>query len=252
MNQNIELWQGDCLELMDNISENSIDMILCDLPYGTTSCKWDVIIPFDKLWQQYNRIIKNNGAICLFGQEPCSSRLRISNIAMYRYDWVWQKQKPSNFQLMGYQPGRVQENIMVFSKAKSCYVKNGNTMKYFPQMTERKTVRKANVKIYGDNSKNILHDYKNGSKDNYKEYSKRHPISIIQYNTVQKKIHPVQKPVELCEYLIKTYTNEGDTVLDSCMGSGTTGVACKNLNRKFIGMELDKNYFQIARDRIIQ
>ena len=251
MNQ-IQIKQGDCLELMKEIPDESIDMILCDLPYGTTACKWDSVIPFESLWEQYKRIIKDKGAIILFGQEPFSSQVRNSNLDWYRYDWVWQKQKPSNFQLMNYQCGRVHENIMVFSQAKACYVKNGNTMNYYPQMTPRENIRKANVKIYGDTDNNILHSYKNGEKNNYKEYSEKHPVSIIQFNTESKKSHPTQKPVALLEYLIKTYTNEGEIVLDNCMGSGSTGIACINTNRNFIGYELDEHYFQIAKERLEQ
>lgn len=249
-NTDYELWQGDCLDLMNNIPDKSIDMILCDLPYGTTACKWDVRIPLDKLWQEYERLIIDNGAILLFGQEPFSSLVRTSNLPLYKYDWVWKKQKPSNFQLMNYQCGRVHENIMVFSKAKTCYVKNSNTMKYYPQMSQRDVIRKANVKIYGDTKKNILHNYKNGEKDNYKEYSHKHPISIIQFNTDSKKVHPTQKPVDLLEYLIKTYTKENDIILDNCMGSGSTGVAALNLHRRFIGIEMEKKYFDIAEKRI--
>ena len=246
----IQLYHGDCLELMKNIPNKSVDMILCDLPYGTTACKWDNVIPFEPMWEQYKQIIKDKGAIILFGQEPFSSQVRNSNLDWYRYDWVWQKQRPSNFQLMNYQCGRVHENIMVFSQAQACYVKNGNTMNYYPQMTPRENIRKANVKIYGNTTNNILHGYKNGEKDNYKEYSEKHPISIIQFNTESKKLHPTQKPVALLEYLIKTYTNEGETILDNCMGSGSTGVACVNTKRNFIGIELDKGYFNIAKKRI--
>ena len=244
-----ELYQGNCLDLMKNIPDKSIDMILCDLPYGTTACKWDSIIDLTLLWEQYNRIIKDNGAIVLFGQEPFSSNVRCSNLVMYRYDWKWKKQRPSNFQLMGYQCGRVTEDIMVFSKAKACYVKNGNIMTYNPQVIKREKPRKANAKIYGDTSKNILHDYK--TADNHKTYEYKQPVNVLEFNTVEKnKLHPTQKPVELCEYLIKTYTSEGNVVLDNCMGSGTTGIACKNLNRKFIGIELDEKYFKIAKERI--
>ena len=245
----INLRQGDCLEVMKDIPDKTIDMILCDLPYGTTACKWDIVIPFDKLWEQYNRIIKDNGAIVLFGQEPFSSKVRCSNLAMYRYDWKWKKQRPSNFQLMGYQCGRVTEDIIVFSKAKACYVKNENIMTYNPQVMKREKPRKVNAKIYGDTSKNILHDYK--TVDNHKTYEYKQPINILEFNTVEKnKIHPTQKPVTLLEYLIKTYTNEGETVLDNCMGSGSTGVACVNTNRNFIGIELDEKYFNIAKERI--
>lgn len=244
-----ELYQGNCLDLMKNIPDKSVDMILCDLPYGTTACKWDSIIDLALLWEQYNRIIKDNGAIVLFGQEPFSSNVRCSNLEMYRYDWKWKKQRPSNFQLMGYQCGRVTEDIMIFSKAKACYVKNGNIMTYNPQVIKREKPRKANAKIYGDTSRNILHDYK--TADNYKIYEYKQPINVLEFNTVEKnKIHPTQKPIELCEYLVKTYTSENDVILDNCMGSGTTGVACKNLNRKFIGIELDEKYFNIAKERI--
>ncbi len=236
--------------MMQNIEDKSVDCIIADLPYGTTACKWDSVINLEQLWSHYKRIIKDKGAIILFGQEPFSSKVRNSNLEWYRYDWIWQKQKPSNFQLMNYQCGRVHENIMVFSPAKACYIKNGNTMNYYPQMTTRENIRKANVKIYGNADKNILHSYKNGEKDNYKEYSEKHPISIIQFNTEIKKTHQVQKPLALIEYLIKTYTKENDVVLDNCMGSGTTGVGCKNLNRNFIGIELDEEIFKDAKNRI--
>lgn len=245
----LNLILGDCLEEMQNIPDKSIDMILCDLPYGTTKCRWDTIIQPDKLWEHYSRIIKHNGAIVLFGQEPFSSTMRMSNMSMYRYDWIWQKQKPSNFQLMNYQPGRIQENIMVFSKAKACYVKNGDVMKYNPQMLSRSKPRSANAKIYGDNAA-LLHDYSKANIDNYKTYTEKHPVSILKFNTVQHKLHATEKPVDLLEYLIRTYTNQGDTVLDNCMGSGSTGVACINTSRNFIGIELDEKYFNIAKERI--
>lgn len=247
--ENITLWHGDCLELMKDIPDRSVDMILCDLPYGTTACKWDSPIPLKTLWEQYKRIITDVGAIVLFGQEPFGSVVRTSNLEMYRYDWIWKKQRPSNFQLMNYQAGRVHEKIMVFSKAKACYIKSGECMVYNPQKELRDKPRTANAKIYGDTSKNILHDYKTG--DNYKTYTHKLPISILEFNTVEKdKLHPTQKPVLLLEYLIKTYTNEDNLVLDNCMGSGSTGVACVNTNRKFIGIELDDTYFEIAKNRI--
>ena len=247
--KNYELQQGDCLELMKEIPDKSIDCIICDLPYGTTACKWDSIIDLDALWSEYNRIITDKGIIVLFGQEPFSSLVRCSNLGMYRYDWKWEKQRPSNFQLMNYQPGRITEDIMVFSKGKSCYVKNGNNATYYPQKEKREKPRKANAKIYGNTEINILHTYKND--DNYKVYEDKHPINILRFNTVEKgKVHPTQKPLELLEYLIKTYTLENQVVLDNCMGSGSTGVACKQLNRSFIGIELDENYFNIAKKRI--
>lgn len=246
--QNIELKMGDCLELMMKIKDKSIDCIICDLPYGTTACKWDIVIPMDKLWEQYERIIKDRGAIILFGQEPFSSLVRTSNLKMYRYDWIWQKQKPSNFQLMNYQCGRIHENIMVFSKFKACYTSNNISMNYYPQKEKRQKDRTSNVKIYGNN--NLLHEYKNGTKDNIKTYKDKLPISILKFNTEVKKYHPMQKPLLLIEYLVKTYTKENDVILDNCMGSGTVGVACKNLHRNFIGMEKDEEYFNVAKERI--
>ena len=285
----ISLQHGDCLELMNNIPDKSIDMILCDLPYGTTACKWDSVIPLNEhiiiknkiysfndylqqelkkninyieiceqwnekkkygLWHYYKKIIKEDGVVVLFGQEPFSSMLRNSNIGWYRYDWIWQKEKPSNFQLMNYQPGRVQENIMIFSPKKACYTSNGNSIRYIPQMEDREKIRIANAKIYGDTTKNILHTYPNGEKNNIKIYDKKYPISIIKFNNDIHKLHPTQKPLTLCEYMIKTYSNKGDLVLDNCMGSGTTGVACKNLNRRFIGIEKEEKYFEIAKERI--
>lgn len=287
---NIELYCGDCLDIMPTLEDKSVDMILCDLPYGTTACKWDNMLPLEDyieigkkklaykeyifqglekgrkytelclqwsdenkkgLWSNYKRVLKESGVIVLFGQEPFSSIVRNSNLEWYRYDWVWQKEKPSNFQLMGYQPGRVHENIMVFSPKKACYTSNGNSIRYIPQMVERDKVRVSNVKIYGDTSKNILNSYKNGEKENIKRYDKKHPISIIKINNESYKVHPTQKPVALLEYLIKTYTNNGEIVLDNCMGSGSTGVACRNLNRNFIGIEKDRKYFEIACDRIV-
>lgn len=241
----IDLRLGDCLELMQEIDDKSIDLILCDLPYGTTACSWDNVIPFDKLWEQYNRIIKDRGNIVLFGQEPFSSICRISNLDMYRYDWIWEKQRPSNFQLMNFQPGRIQENVMVFSKGKSCFVKNGNNAIYYPQKVIRTTPRAGNIKIYGNN---ILHKYT--SKSSYKVYNEKLPTSIIYFNTDENRLHPTQKPVDLLKYLIKTYTNEYDLVLDNCMGSGSTGVACVLLDRNFIGIEIDNKYFEIANNRI--
>lgn len=234
----IKLLHGDCLELMKGIPDGSIDMILCDLPYGTTACKWDTIIPFEPLWEQYNRIIKDNGAIVLFGSEPFSTELRHSNLKMYKYDWVWNKKKAGNIFLAKYQPMKIHENIMVFGKGK---------VNYFPIMIPREKIKKS--KNYGTG------ETMGGNKvkeDKVYTYTEKNPISILEFsNAAQKgKVHPTQKPVALLEYLIKTYTKEGETVLDNCMGSGSTGVACKNINRNFIGMELDEKYFNIAKDRI--
>lgn len=234
----MQLYQGDCLEVMKNIPDKSVDMILCDLPYGTTSCPWDVVIPFDRLWEQYNRIIKDGGAIVLFGSEPFSSALRMSNIKNFKYDWVWNKKKPGNIFLAKSQPMKIHEIISVFGKRRT---------NYYPIKTKRDKIKKT--KNYGTGE--AFGGDKHKEEKTY-EYSEKNPFSIIEFsNAYQKgKVHPTQKPVELCEYLIKTYTNAGETVLDNCMGSGTTGVACKHLNRNFIGIELDQNYFEIAKNRI--
>ena len=235
----IDLRLGDCLEVMKTIPDKSIDAIICDLPYGTTACKWDSVIPFEPLWAQYKRIIKGNGAIVLFGQEPFSSLLRMSNIGEYKYDWIWDKVKPGTFATAKYQPLRQHELISVFYK---------NFGAYNPQMTERDKPKTS--KRYG-NSDSASLKYNDGLN---RKYTQLYPKTILKYsNATQKgKVHPTQKPVDLLEYLVKTYTNQGDTVLDNCMGSGTTGVACKNLSRKFIGIEQDANYFEIASKRIEQ
>lgn len=244
-----KIYNEDCLIGMQKIEDGSIDCIICDLPYGVTNCKWDSVLPLEKLWAQYERVIKPNGAIVLFGQEPFSSIVRVSRLSLYRYDWVWQKERPSNFQLMGFQNGRVHENIMVFSKAKACYVKNGDTMNYYPQTTERDKARVSNKNtMYGNN---ILHDYKGSASDGEKKtYTNRQPTSIIKFNGVSKKLHPTQKPLELIQYLIRTYTRVGDLVLDNCMGSGTTAIACMNEKRNFLGFEIDNKYYDIASRRI--
>lgn len=244
----VTLWQGDCLELMKDIPDKSIDMILCDLPYGTTKCKWDVIIPFEKLWEQYLRLIKEDGAIVLFGKEPFSSKLRISNIEMYKYDWVWVKDTKSNFMQANHQPLNNVELISVFGKGYVRDIKDKVMMKYNPQFSDGKEYRLPKVSkttdLFGENHKNGV--YKHYDRDT----TKRYPYNIIQFNMDKHKVHPTQKPVALLEYLIKTYSNENDTILDNCMGSGSTGVACVNTNRNFIGIELDEKYFKIAEERI--
>ena len=235
---NIELWQGDCLKLMKDIPDKSIDMILCDLPYGTTKFKWDTVIPFDRLWEQYNRIIKDKGAILLFGSEPFSSKLRISNLRMYKYDWIWKKTKAQGFLNSKKMPLKDYENICVFYKRLPVY--NPQGIIYGNFQNDRKSKYNKGEDIYGKE----------------KEFGISHmsnfPKQIIEFSNPSGKgqLHPTQKPVALLEYLVKTYTNEGDTVLDNCMGSGTTGVACVNLHRKFIGIEKDKKYFEIAKTRI--
>jgi site-specific DNA-methyltransferase (adenine-specific) len=239
LNMTIQLMQGDCLERMKEIPDGSVDMVLCDLPYGTTACKWDNVIPFEQLWQQYKRIIKPNKAICLFGSEPFSSALRMSNIKDFKYDWIWDKKIPSGMSYARFQPMRQTENISVFC--------NGKTV-YNPQMVKRdKPIKKGGNK-YSPSAP--IQACKEG-KDFKKTYEYKNQINIIVFDKIRKgSLHPTQKPVDLLEYLIRTYTNEGETVLDNCMGSGSTGVACVNTGRNFIGIELDPDYFAIAKGRI--
>ena len=237
---NIKLIKGDCLEVMKSIPDKSIDMILCDLPYGTTACKWDIIIPFKPLWEQYNRIIKDNSAIVLFGSQPFTSALIMSNLKMFKYEWIWEKDAGSNFTTVKYQPMKEHENILVFGKGKT---------RYFPIMQERIGSRKGKETTTIDSGrKDSVYGTQEG-RGILKVGKLRYPRSIQRFNR-ERGLHPTQKPVKLLEYLIKTYTNEGELVLDNCMGSGSTGVACVNTNRNFIGMELDNNYFNIAKERI--
>lgn len=229
---------GDCLELMKDIPDESIDMILCDLPYGTTACKWDTVIQFGALWEQYNRIIKDNGAIVLFAAQPFTSALVCSNIKNYKHHWVWVKNRGTGFQVAKYRPMMKTEDVIAFCR-------NGNTLKYNPQMIlldKPYFCRNAS----STNGSNPLANFNEGGKWVREKY----PTNVIECDKVSKPQHPTQKPVPLLEYLVKTYTNEGDTVLDNCMGSGSTGVACMNTGRRFIGMELDKGYFDIAQERI--
>ena len=238
----IELIQGDCLEIMHSIPDKSIDMILCDLPYGTTACKWDTVIPFEPLWEQYKRIIKDNGAIVLTASQPFTSALVMSNVKMFKYEWVWDKHIPRGFANAKKMPMSKHENVLVFGVGK---------LKYNPEMILRD--KPVTVKNYSKKGKDSAYKL-NTDGDSGKSYTYTHksPDTIIvgKWEANAGKVHPTQKPVALFEYLIKTYTNEGDTVLDNCMGSGTTGVACKNLNRNFIGIELDPEYFKIAEKRI--
>ena len=233
-----EIRHGDCLELMKELPDKSVDMILCDLPYGTTQCKWDSVIPFDRLWEQYLRVIKDNGAIVLHGAEPFSSALRLSNIKNYKYDWVWDKVKGTGFLNAKKQPMRNHELISVFYK-KQCV--------YNPQKTKghKKKVsfrgKHLQTDVYGD----MNNDYKYESTERYPR-----SIQIIPTETQNSSFHPTQKPILLEEYFIKTYTNEGGLVLDNCAGSGTINIACHNTNRQCIGMEKDENYFKIATKRL--
>jgi DNA modification methylase len=236
----MNLWCGDCLELMQNIPDQSIDMILCDLPYGITRNKWDAVIDPDKLWKQYNRIIKSNGAILLFGQDKFTAKMMLSNEKMHRYNLIWDKQLKSGFLNANRQPLRQHEDIMVFYKSQPTY--NPQKVKGVPCHSKGTIIGKSpkNNNNYGDySSVQTVGDMK-------------YPSSILSFQKPppSMRIHPTEKPVDLLEYLIKTYTNEGEVVLDNCMGTGNTGIACLNTNRDFIGIELDENYFEIAQDKI--
>jgi len=234
-----KIYLGDCLELMPQIASASIDMILCDLPYGTTACKWDTIIPFDKLWEQYERIIKENGAIVLTGSQPFTSALIMSNAKLFKYEWIWDKKAANNFLNCNKEPLKRHENILVFYK---------KTPTYNPQKTKGEpyiTTAKSAAVIKGANS---------GARPiavTTVSDGERFPISIITY-PLDKKIHPTQKPVSLFEYLINTYTNEGEIVLDNCGGSGTTAIACVNTKRKYIVMEKEQEYFDISQKRVAE
>lgn len=233
----MKLIHGDCLVEMASIPDKSVDMILCDLPYGTTACKWDSIIPFNPLWSHYKRVIKDRGAIVLFGSEPFSSHLRLSNLDWFKYDWIWDKPHGTGFLNAKKSPIKAHEIISVFC--------NGSPS-YFPQKTTghvRKTATKRMdvTPVYGE--QRGVHSY---------DSTERYPRTVQTFSSDKQtsSLHPTQKPVALLEYLVKTYSLEGDVVLDSCMGSGSTGVACANTSRKFIGIEMDAGYFKIASDRI--
>ena len=236
----MELIHGDCLEEMDKLIEKGVkvDMILTDPPYGTTACKWDNIISFDDMWNRLNRLIKPNGAIVLFGSEPFSSKLRTSNIKNYKYDWIWEKEQGVGFQLVKYRPLIKNENISVFCN---------KTPVYNPQMIKLDKVVKIKRKK-GSNGKSESSPLKY-SDERISEYKYKNPVNILKFNR-ERGFHPTQKPVPLLEYLIKTYTNENELVLDFTMGSGSTGVACANINRRFIGIEKEEKYINISKERI--
>jgi DNA modification methylase len=244
----IKLMQGDCLERMKEIPDGSVDMILCDLPYGTTACKWDTIIPFEPLWGQYKRIVKKNGAVVLFGSQPFTSALVMSNSKMFKYALVWNKNVGGAFVLAKKRILPSHEDILIFGVKQTTYN---------PQMTVKPIEnRRPMKKEYKDRQKTIKmasgmikHSENYNEEENYPTSILLFPKQMQECNNLNR-VHPTQKPVSLLEYLIKTYTNEGETVLDNTMGSGSTGVAAKNLNRSFIGIELDESYFQIAKKRI--
>jgi len=241
--ENIKLIQGECLEEMGKLIEQGIkvDAIITDPPYGITSCKWDSIIPFDIMWNKLNKLIKSKGAIVLFGSEPFSSALRMSNIKNYKYDWVWDKKIPSGMSYARYRPMQQTECISVFTS-------DGGKSIYYPQMIKRNIPIKSGGIKYSETAPTKYKD------KNFKRiYHYKNPITLLVFDKIRKgSVHPTQKPVALMEYLIKTYTKEGEIVLDFTMGSGTTGVACVKTNRKFIGIELDEKYFEIAKKRIYE
>ena len=232
-----EIIHGDCLKVMRQFPDKSIDMILCDLPYGVTDCKWDTIIPFEPLWEQYERIIKDNRAIVLFATQPFASVLIMSKPDWFKYEWVWDKVRPSGFQVANYKPMQRHENVLVFSK-------EGKRVNYFPIMESRD--KPSTGKVYGRSDSSPL-AHLDGRK---RTYIYKNPQSILKYSKPSKSLHPTQKPVALCEYLIKTYTLPGEVVLDNCIGSGTTAIACINTGRNFIGIEIEEKYVKIARERI--
>ena len=237
----VKLFQGDCLEVLNQVADNSVDLVLTDTPYGTTACKWDSVIPFEPMFKHIWRVLKPKGACLLFGSEPFSSALRMSQIKYFKYDWIWEKEKGANIAVLKYQPSKIHEIISIFSKKPHFYLPQ---MEKRPEKNKRKNKPRVN-KVGIQGGKLFLTEHSKGNSD-YK-----YPTSIKKFNTVRvRNGHPTQKPVPLLEYLIKTYTLEGETVLDFTMGSGSTGVAAVNLGRKFIGIELDNKYFKIAEDRI--
>lgn len=239
----MDLIRGDCIEVMEELIKQNVkvDAVITDIPYGTTSCAWDVVISFDKMWNCLKKIRKDTTPILLFGNEPFNSYLRISNIDEYKYDIYWQKERATNIFQLKKRPAKVIETINVFYN-KQCT--------YNPQMTKHSGPLRTNKIKNG--KLGILVDSQNRKPNEYKDNGTRYPLQIVQFkrDILTSNLHPTQKPLKLMEYLVKTYTNEGDTVLDFTMGSGTTGIACKKLNRNFIGIELNKNYFDIAKKRI--
>lgn len=264
----IELYHGDCLSEMKNIKDSSVDLILCDLPYGTTDRKgisekgdnrilnWDVVIPLDKLWIEYKRILKSNGSVVLTADQPFSSLLVVSNLEWFKYEWIWKKQKTTGFLHANARPMKQTEDILVFSPmgASGCSKKANKNMTYNPQGIVVKNVKKKNkasrLGMFLHQPEHMGSGNKLLNDTEYEQNYTNYPSEIIEFGLDKERLHPTQKPLLLMEYLVKTYSNENDVVLDNCMGSGTTGVACVNTNRKFIGIEKDINYFNIAKQRI--
>ena len=238
------LFNADCMDILPLIPDKSVQLILADLPYGTTGCKWDSIIPFEPLWEQYERIIKDDGAIVLFGSQPFTSALIMSNPKLFKYEWIWEKSKTSNYVHCKYQPLKAHENILVFSKYPSAQNSAKKNMVYNPQFTQGEPYNRGKV----SNSNRVL---TGGRKERVEVKSldgKRYPRSVQYFRTAEceKQIHPTQKPIELLKYLVATYSDNGEMVLDNVMGSGTCPLAAKELNRKFIGIEKEANYYEIA------
>lgn len=236
--------QCDGLEEMKKIEDNSIDLILCDLPYGTTACKWDSVIPFEPLWEQYNRIIKDHGAIVLTATQPFSSALVMSNIKGFKHEWIWQKEKGIGFQIAKYRPMQEHEHVLVFEK-------KGKRVNYYPIMEKRDKpyFRKGSAREAMSKTKSKVSPLQKATPQDHL-YTHKYPKSIRFFAHDKSKLHPTQKPTALFEYLIRTYSKEGDVVLDNCIGSGTTAVASINTNRNFIGYEMEKEYVDIANERI--
>lgn len=239
------LYHGDCLDAMDAIPDGSVDMVLCDLPYGTTACKWDSVIPFGPLWDHYRRVVKPNGAIVLFGAEPFASALRLSNLSMYKYDWYWKKPRGTGHLNAKKQPLRDVETLSVFYDRQPTY--NPQFTQGTPY-TAMKGGKAAKVSEAGDTT---YGRFMNGAAFRNDNPGVRYPKQVLEFGVVERgTLHPTQKPVPLLEYMIRTYTNEGDVVMDNTMGSGSTGVAAANIGRRFMGIELDDKYFDIAAGRV--
>ncbi len=249
-----KLYSGDCLEIMKEIPDGIVNLILCDPPYSETRSKWDNIVDINMMREQYCRIIKEDGAIVLFGNEPFSSEIRVSGKHMYRYDWKWIKNNCTGFANANYRPMRKYEDIMVFSKSNASSGGKKNSMIYNPQgivqVNKEVKNRKGRFGMIDDNNANRGDNNVMNSDSKYVKKYTNYPCNVLFFDIEYERYHPTQKPVALLEYLIKTYTNEGDIVLDNCMGSGSTGVACFNTGRNFIGIELDEKYFEIAKNRI--
>lgn len=252
----MELYNSDCIEILQNFVNKNIkvDCIICDLPYGETRSKWDKIIPFDIMWELVDKLIIDNGAIVLFGNEPFSSQLRCSKLEWYRYDWKWLKNNQTGFANANYRPMRKYEDIMVFSKANASAGGKNNPMKYYPQdlievnKVKKNTSKRQGLISYSNNNLGKLNQL-SGDSEYVQKYT-NYPSNVLSFDVETERVHPTQKPLKLMEYLVKTYTIEGEIVLDFTMGSGSTGVACKLCNREFIGIEADEHYFNVAQSRL--